>query len=206
MELHEDAPIDQVIREHGMVVTAEDLRQYVYCPRILFFRHVRSVTPVRTFKMTRGVEIHEEDLRKKGTRSEKDGAVTRYYNVRILDAKIGLLGVLDYVEVAGGLTFPVELKTGQVDRSPLPPHHKVQLAAQALLVEALTGEPVIKAKAIYPDAKEEVEYAVDIEDKARVLHAIEEIRQMVAQEDLPFPTPFVGRCEDCEYWNYCHRA
>ncbi len=206
MELHDDAPIEQVIQEHGMVVTAEDLRQYVYCPRILFFRHVRQITPVRTFKMDRGVEKHEEDLRKKGTRAEKDGTVTRYYNIRILDAKLGLLGVLDYFEVAGGLTFPVELKTGQVDRAPLPPHHRVQLAAQALLVEALTKEPVIKAKAVYPDAKEEVEYAVELEDKARVLRYLEEVRAMVAREEMPPPTPFAGRCEDCEYWNYCQRA
>ncbi|OLS14983.1 MAG: cas4: CRISPR-associated protein Cas4 [Promethearchaeota archaeon CR_4] len=145
-------------------------------------------------------------MRKKGTRAETDGSVTRYYNVRVLDAKLGLLGVLDYVEVAGGLTFPVELKTGQVDRSPLPPHHRVQLAAQALLLEVLTGEPVIKAKAVYPDAHEEVEYAIELEDKGRVLHALDEIRSMVSQEKIPDPTPYAGRCEDCEFWNYCQRA
>jgi len=206
MEIHDDTPIAQVVQEHGMVVTAEDLRQHVYCPRILFFRHVRHITPIRTFKMVRGVEKHEEDLRKKGTRIEKEGTVTRYYNVRILDAKLGLLGVLDYFEVTGGLTFPVELKTGQVDRTPLPPHHRVQLAAQALLLEALTGEPVIKAKAVYVDAKEEVEYAVELEDKGRVLRALDEIRAMVAREEIPNPTPFTGRCVDCEFWNYCQRA
>ena len=206
MEFQESDSLGDLLARHGVVVTVEDLRQYVYCPRILFFRHVRQVHPAVPYKVQRGVDFHEDNVRKKATGTEADGSISRYYNVRIVDPDLGLLGVLDYFEVAGGLTYPVELKTGQVDRAPLPPHHKIQLAAQALLLEKLTGEPVVKAKAIYPDTKEVVDYKISIDDKAKVLLYLEEIRQMITEELFPLPTKFAGRCEDCEYWNYCQRA
>lgn len=206
MESQDSDSISDLLARHGMVVTAEDVRQYVYCPRILFFRHVRQVHPAVSFKVQRGVDFHEDNVRKKATATEADGTVTRYYNVRVVDPDLGLLGVVDYFEVAGGLTYPVELKTGQVDRGSLPPHHKAQLAVQALLLEKITGEPVIKAKAVYADTKEEVEYNISVDDKAKVLRYLEEIRHMIAEETFPPPTKFAGRCRDCEYWNYCFRA
>ncbi|MFX1521406.1 MAG: hypothetical protein ACFFCD_15970 [Promethearchaeota archaeon] len=43
----------------------EDVRQYVYCPRIIYFRYVDQTPVQMTIKMEKGVEDHEKHLRGK---------------------------------------------------------------------------------------------------------------------------------------------
>ncbi|MHA1808032.1 MAG: hypothetical protein ACXQTM_06470, partial [Methanosarcinales archaeon] len=41
------------------VFSVEDVRQFVYCPRIIYFRYVIRGIPRQTVKMRRGSDRHE---------------------------------------------------------------------------------------------------------------------------------------------------
>jgi CRISPR-associated exonuclease Cas4 len=41
----------------GVELTATDLKQWAYCPRIPFYRHVLPVCPASTYKMHRGKDV-----------------------------------------------------------------------------------------------------------------------------------------------------
>jgi hypothetical protein len=50
---------DMLFDESAFVVTAEELRQFIYCPRIPFFRNIRKIIPKSTYAMENGSNYHQ---------------------------------------------------------------------------------------------------------------------------------------------------
>lgn len=186
--------------------TAEDVRQFFYCPRIIYFRYVMRARVRPTLKMERGKEIHREKYRPRS--HEREGNVERYYNIYVSSEKFGLACLIDILEVEGEEIRIVEVKTGRIpDDGEISEHQRAQVVAQALLVEEALGRSVKRVGIKYEDKNEgggKILW-VHISDKDRVdvLRALEKMRSIVLMEDIPPPTPFRGRCVDCEYRAYC---
>ncbi len=196
-----------IVQESKIIITAEDIRQYVYCPRKAFFRHVRSLFPKVPFKAERGVEIHEARERYQPQNEDGVNIKHRYYDVTLESEALGLHAVLDYFETVGEEPFPVELKTGALEVSAPPDFHIIQLAVQAMLLEEHLSRPINKGRIIYVDChNQRVDIPITIEMKQAALAAANHIRRMVVTEEMPDPTPHAGKCEPCEMWNYCFRS
>ena len=74
---------------------ASDLRQYLYCPRVVYFSLVVPVDRVETFKMSAGRDAEREHARLERRRSLAryglaDGI--RRYDVPVVCAKLGVSG------------------------------------------------------------------------------------------------------------------
>ena len=190
-------------------LSVSDVRQWVYCPRIVHFRLCQPVKRPVTYKMEEGKLQHQRieelerrrTLRSYGLRDdEREGRVERHFRVRLRSERLGLAGVVDLVLVAAQEVIPVEYKHSE---SPLGLNHKYQLVAYALLAEERWGRPVRRAfvRFIPSDRLEEV--AITPNGRTFVRRTLEEIRQAVAAERLPPPTPRRGRCVDCEYRRLC---
>lgn len=183
--------------------TAEDMRQYVYCPRIIYFRHVMRIQPERTYKMERGEEIHDA-IRKKNP--ELDGQIQKYYNIYLKDKKLGLVALLDYIEYDNDEAIPVDIKTGKHVQHDISEHHLAQLIVQAILVESKLGILVQKVKVWYLKENKEFSHEITMEDKRKILSHLNEMKEILLKEIPPKPVKDVAKCRDCEFWRYCLRS
>jgi len=196
--------IDGLEGAEGIYLTAEDMRQFVYCPRIIYFRYVMLIQPESTYKMQRGEAVHQKGVRSKG--KEIEGSLEKYYNLFLKDVELNIASLLDYLEFNGAEAIPVDIKTGHCYQDPISDHHLAQLIFQAILVEKNFKVPVMKVKVIYTKEKSERIYTFSVMDKLKVLKNIGRIREMVRTEAIPAPVSDAGKCVDCEFWRYCQRA
>jgi CRISPR-associated exonuclease Cas4 len=184
-------------------VTATDLKQWAYCRRIPFYRHVLAVRPAPTYKMQRGKEVQAavEALEcRRGFRAYGVRQGERRFAVWLHSDRLGLSGRLDLVILTPDACYPVDFKDteGGVRRN-----HRLQLAAYALLAEEAFGRPAPEAYVYLVPRKEVVRVSLTDEDRADVTLAVEELRRVVAEERMPLPTTLRARCVACEYRNFC---
>lgn len=180
-----------------------DLKQYEYCPRIVFYNTVMPVERKTTIKMGRGTvdEFRLDALEKRRSLRRYDLASgERRFHVWLESKRLGLSGKLDLLIVSPQGYFPVDFKytTGRPHRN-----HTFQLAGYALLVED-AFQTEVQAGCIYLSPIQEV-VVIEIGDglKRETQRRLDEIRFMIKEGILPGPTPVRSRCEDCEFRNYC---
>src|SRR5438876_7517403 len=94
-------------------VTATDLKQWAYCPRIPFYHHVLPVRPAPTYKMQRGKDVQaavEALERRRGFRAYGVCEGERRFGVWLHSAALGLSGKLDLVILTRDACYPVDFK------------------------------------------------------------------------------------------------
>jgi len=162
-----------------------------------------QLQPPSTYKMQRGAEKHEQQIRK--YTHTRDGAFEKYFNLYFKDEELGLIGLIDYLESDGDELIPVEYKTGHPQDGSETDYHRAQLVAQALLVERHFHHFVRKVKIVYEQLEAPVLFEISGADKVSVLQMLETMRNIINQELLPEPTPHEAKCQDCEFWRVCLR-
>lgn len=177
--------------------TAEDVRQYAYCKRKIYFRYVLRARVKPTVKMERGREEHE----KLEWRRKKRGGGGKYFSVYLSSERLGLAGVVDYFDYGGGEVVPVEVKFGRCGR--VYAGHYLQLVAEALLLEDCLGVKVDRGVIEYPDDGVRREVKITNGARLKVLKILGEIRKIVEKEVLPPPAWSTSRCEACEVYRVC---
>ncbi len=188
-------------------LSARDLLNYVYCPRIVFFENVLHLAQRPTVKVFHGREAHEEfALKERRNQIVKGlGFLPRNFEVPVYSADLGFRTRIDCVLDAGdGKSIIVQAKEGN------PPDavyrtQKMQLAIEAALYERAFGEKVERAFVKYLPSQEVREVPLGEDLKNEALQALESIRTMISREEIPEPTPFENRCKDCVLFNACKR-
>jgi len=198
--------IDQetIAAERGLVaLRVNDLKQYEYCPRIVFYNTVMPVERKTTVKMERG---KEEEFRLDAL--EKRRSLRRYqllsgerrFHVWLESPTLGLSGRLDLLILSPKGFFPVDFKytRGRPHRN-----HMFQLAGYALLVEE-NFQTQVETGFIYLSPIQEI-VAIELSShlKDQAISYLGQIRDMIREGILPAPTPVRSRCEECEFRNYC---
>lgn len=184
-------------------LTATDLKQWAYCQRIPYYRHVLPVGHSPTYKMERGKAVQEavEALeRRRGLRGYGLTAGERHFGVWLRSPRLGLSGKLDLLIATPAACYPVDFKDteGGVRRN-----HRVQLAAYALLAEEAFQRPSPFGFVYLVPEKDLVHIAITEDDRGEVRRMLDEMRRMIRTECLPEPTPVRARCGPCEFQNYC---
>ena len=186
-----------------VVVTATDLKQWSYRPRIPFYRYVLPVRPAPTYKMQRGRDIQaavEALERRRGFRAYgmRDGE--RRFGLWLHSEHLGLSGKLDLLILTGDACYPVDFK--DTEGGPRR-NHRLQLAAYALLAEEAFERPAPDGFIYLVPEKRVVGLQLDETDREDVRVAVRGMRHMIEREELPAPTAVRARCAACEFRNYC---
>lgn len=185
------------------VVRVSDLRQWIYCPRVIWWTHVCPVGKIESFKMKQG-QAKEQRLQRLQRRRTlrafglKEGQVE--CNVSLYSEKLGLSGKLDMLIRRGIMRFPVEVK---FTRGPARLNHRLQLAGYALLLEAIFGVTVPHGYLVrLPDDTVD---KVLIDEPLRNLawKTIQAVRITIRHEQIPPPASIASSCVDCEYVHFC---
>lgn len=119
----------------GLVLTVTDVRQWRYCPRIVYYTYCQPLPRPTTYKMEEGRTRHDEVKALEERRALRSYGLTegeRHFNVPLYSQRLGLSGRLDMLIDTGRELIPVEFKNTE---EPPALNHKYQLAAYALLVE-----------------------------------------------------------------------
>src|SRR5437016_2602247 len=112
-----------------------DLKQFEYCPRIVFYNTVMPVERKSTIKMERGkeIELKLDALEARRTlRRYRLAEGERQYHVWLSSDRLGLSGKLDLLIVTPDACYPVDFKHTR-DRPRR--NHVLQLGGYAVLVE-----------------------------------------------------------------------
>ncbi|MBC7362792.1 MAG: CRISPR-associated protein Cas4 [Candidatus Aminicenantes bacterium] len=184
-------------------ITVNDIKQFFYCKRVVFFNHVMPVDKKPTYKMEQG-RLLEEDLRG----LEKRRKLSKYnlengkriFSLWMSSEKMGLSGKLDMLIISPKGYFPVEFKysTNRPQKN-----HVYQLGGYALLIEEKYGQKVNQGF-VYLIPKKEVHVFSITEDlKKEVFITMEAIKTMITAERMPEAAANRSRCQDCEFRNFC---
>lgn len=172
------------------------LQHWSYCPRQCALIHVEQVFSENVFT-SRGRAVHAL-VDQPG--AERDGTVRIERAMPLWSDALGLSGKADLVEFsADGSAYPVEYKHGP-RRARI--HDDLQLAAQALCLEEMTGKPVPKGAIFHFSSRRRREVAIDDQLRAKVIVVIAEVRQLLAGSALP-PPANDKRCRHCSLIDLC---
>ena len=186
-----------------MNIRVSDIKQYFYCPRVVYHTYLTPVHRPTTHPMQLGAVEHEvlSVLERRRTLSRYGlEAGSRKFHLPLHAESLGLTGVLDLLIETEDGAFPVEFKS-TTQRLNL--NAKYQLTAYAMLVEACLGQSVSQGF-IYRIPTQRIT-AVPISETLRrkTSQAIAQIRGMLSDERMPPPTPQRGKCVECEFRRFC---
>jgi CRISPR-associated exonuclease Cas4 len=185
------------------VLPVTELRQWAYCPRVVYYHMTMPGAGRSTYKMEEGLRAQELIERLEVRRTLREYGFSdaeRRFGVWLSDASTGLSGKLDLLLRGDPAAAVVDFKltSGQVEEN-----HQMQLAGYAVLVEKVLGLSVPTTFLFrIPDNKV---FVVPINDalRRRVADAVAAINNMRESQELPPPTPVRTRCAECEYANFC---
>lgn len=171
------------------------LEHYSYCPRQCALIHVEQTFTENVFTI-RGRHTHE---RVDDPEAERRPGIHREYALPLWSERLGLTGRADLVEFTPEGPFPVEYKSGKQRQWG---HEAIQLCAQALCLEEMTGQPVPRGAIYYRASRKRREVAFDDALRRIVEETTLAVREMLARGAVPGPS-FDARCTHCSLIDTC---
>lgn len=183
----------QDLLDDAIMISA--LEHYSYCPRQCALIHQEQTFDENLYTL-RGQVLHQQV-------DEPEGEVISGVRVEralpLWSHRLGLVGRADVVEFHAEVPYPVEYKHGPRRQKD---HDDLQLCAQALCLEEMTGQPVLKGAIFHHSSRRrrEVEFLSALREQ--VERSVHEVRQMLASEVLP-PAVNDARCKHCSLQDSC---
>ncbi len=184
-----------------------DLKQWVYCPRVLYYTMcLPKIRPV-TYKMEAGKEAGRSEEEREERRSLHPYGLEegrREFDVSLSSSRYGLRGKADLVvwieNPPPGEFVVVDYKLADIAGE----HFKQQITAYALLLEEMSG---LRAKCGYlyfiPKRRaERVQFTSRLREK--LLTTLKSMHYMLHTETMPAPTPNRNKCLACEFHRFCN--
>lgn len=176
------------------------LQHWSYCPRQCALIHVEQVF-ADNVHTARGHAVHKL-VDEPG--AERVGTVRIERAMPLWCDRLGLIGKADLVEFdAQGTPYPVEYKHGPRRKSG---HDELQLAAQAMSLEEMTGRAVPCGALFQFSSRRRREVKVDAALRERVAAATLAVRAQIESGRLPPPLVEDARCRACSLIDLCQPA
>ena len=173
------------------------LQHYAFCPRQCALIHNEQAW-AENYLTAQGKALHErvdsgDPETRKGVRFERA--------VHVSAEKLGISGVLDLVEVETktGRLKPVEYKRGKPKPDPM---DEIQLCAQGLCLEEMTGQTVSEGALWYMQTRHRVPVVFSGGLRAETLDTIAQVRGLLESGITPSPE-YGKRCKACSLIEVC---
>jgi CRISPR-associated exonuclease Cas4 len=180
------------------------LQHWQYCPRQCGLIHLEQVFEENIHTL-RGQAVHAK-VDKPGVETAKGVRMERA--LPLWHDELGLVGKSDVVEfLANGTPYPVEYKHGSRNKAAdIAACDDIQLAAQAMCLQAMTGKIVNEGALFYATSKRRRVVVITEQLRSDVALAANQIRQMMATGQLPPPLDgeqAAKRCKACSLIDQC---
>jgi CRISPR-associated exonuclease Cas4 len=177
------------------------LQHWAYCPRQWGLIHLEQAFDDNVHTL-RGHAVHAQADRP-GFETRRGLRVERA--LPLFSDGLGLIGRADAVEFeADGTPYPVEYKHGTRHKAAeIAACDDLQLAAQALCLEEMTGRVVREGALFYASSQRRRQVVLDDALRERVLAAVATVRELLRAGRLPPPTDDSRRCGACSLHDRC---
>ncbi len=180
------------------------IKQYHYCPRVVYFLMVQGVRERTTAYMEEGKEAQakeeSKDERRRTLFAERRVKVLEsWHNLHLRSERLGIEGVADLVVRTPDGYLLVERKSVPLRGRP-PPSHVYQAAAYAMLAEDNMG--IIIRRIVLKYSNKTHEFALTEQMRRHVIWTIKQIKKIVDHEVLP-PYRRRKQCPSCGYRWVC---
>lgn len=173
------------------------LQHYAFCPRQCALIHNEQAW-AENWLTAQGQVLHQrvdrgEPETRKGIRFER--------GVQVSAEQVGLTGKLDLVEIelASGETKPVEYKRGKPKQDNW---DKVQLCAQALCLEEMTGKPVKEGALWYWQTRHRESVPITDSLRQETYTVIDAVRELFSEGQTP-KAKYEKKCNACSLLELC---
>ncbi|OOF66385.1 CRISPR-associated protein Cas4 [Rodentibacter sp. Ppn85] len=178
-------------------ISLSALQHYAFCPRQCALIHNEQVW-AENYLTAQGRSLHErvdsgEPETRKGVRFER--------SVHVSAQRLGISGIVDMVErhIQTGCLKPVEYKRGK----PKPePFDEIQLCAQALCLEEMTGQTIAEGALWYMQTRHRMPVLFSDDLRTKTLSVIVQVRELLASGKNP-PPVYGKRCKACSLVEIC---
>jgi CRISPR-associated exonuclease Cas4 len=176
------------------------LQHWQYCPRQCALIHLDQVFEENVHTL-RGQALHST-VDTPGFEARHGLRIERA--LPIWNERLGLIGKADVVEFQpDGTPYPVEYKHGSKRKSPrIAECDEIQLAAQALCLEEMTGKPVMEGAIFYASSKRRRIVVISETLRRQVQEVAAAVRNMLVVRRLP-PAVNDERCRACSLIDQC---
>ncbi|WP_180683874.1 CRISPR-associated protein Cas4 [Tepidicella baoligensis] len=180
------------------------LQHWAYCPRQCGLIHLEQAFDDNVHTL-RGQLVHQR-VDQPGVETAKWVRVE--YALPLWQDELGLIGKADVVEFdKAGQPYPVEYKHGSRHKAAdIAACDDLQLAAQALCLEAMFGCPVTEGAVYYASSKRRRVVSINPELRQAVQAVVGQVKQMLRDQRLPAPLGGVlaaQRCKGCSLRERC---
>jgi CRISPR-associated exonuclease Cas4 len=194
--------------EDVWLLRVTDLKQFEYCPRIVYYEYCLPHVRPTTYKMEAGIAEQERVAGLEERRSLRAYGIKvgeRHFNVSVASAKLLLTGqidmVIDTVDNGRRHLLPVDFKLSRREPGR---HFKLQLACYALLLEEQWGLPVEEGAIYLIPMKKVVKVPITQRLRSDALRHLAEIRTLITAQRVPPSTSQRARCVNCEFRRFCN--
>lgn len=172
------------------------LQHWHYCPRQCGLIHLEQVFDENVHTL-RGQAVHAR-VDKPGVETAKGVRLERA--LPLWSDALGLIGKADMVEfLPDGTPYPVEYKHGNRNKAAdIAACDDLQLAGQALCLEAMMGQTIDEGALYYATSKRRRVVPFTAELRAAVVHTAQAIRAMLASGHLPPVLPVSEQARKCK--------
>ena len=177
-------------------ISLSALQHATYCLRQAALIHLERLWADNRFT-AEGDVLHA--VADKGGKRQARG-VRRVMALAVSSTRLGIAGVCDMVEFVAEVPFPVEYKRGK------PKLHRadeVQLCAQALCLEEMTGRQVPEGALFYAETHRRIVVPFDSDLRTLTETVVADLRQVLASGVTPPPTSHKSRCRACSLLELC---
>lgn len=184
--------------------TVTDLKQFAFCPRVIYYERCLPGVRPRTYKMDAGHRAHDEEREKSSRRITTPYGVEcgdRFFDVRLRSDALVLTGILDEMIVSlDGIRIPVDYKMARA----VSLNHRLQIAAYGCLIEQTWGVPVPRGYLYLIPKRDAVEISITPALRQAVISSLAALNTLVSMEAIPDPPQKRGICAGCEFRRFCN--
>lgn len=175
------------------------LEHYSYCPRQYALIHIEQAFD-ENVHTKRGDAVHER-VDEPGLELREGMRIERA--LPVWSEQFGLIGKCDVVEFyRDGVAYPVEYKHGT---KRVKEHDDLQLAAQAICLEEMTGKAVPTGAIYHFSSRRRREVNITPAIREKVAEVLAAIRVIIGSGQLPKPVND-KRCDQCSLKDICQPA
>jgi CRISPR-associated exonuclease Cas4 len=182
-----------------------DFKQWVYCPRVLYYQVcLPKVRPV-TYKMKAGREAGLAEEGREARRSLRSYGLKegrREFEVSLLSSTLGLRGKPDMVVWLDEAreVIPVDYKMSEISGE----HFKLQIVAYGVMLEEISGYTAKRGFLYSIPKRKAEEVKIDRRSREKLQTALTEMHRILRYELMPAPTPSRSKCLACEFRRFCN--
>jgi CRISPR-associated exonuclease Cas4 len=171
------------------------LNQYRYCPHRCWRMFCVGEFVDNQYTIE-GTSVHER------VHSLGDGHREETWQIRAIWLKsdrYGLIGKADLLEENDGRWYPVEYKRGSKGEFD---NDELQVCAQALCLEDMTGEPVTQGFIYYAQSHQRQPVEISAELRQETIATITVVKNLLETGTMPLAI-YSKRCQGCSLYQQC---